>query len=174
MKGAFSLPPQQNLWMNAGCGVIFRRLGLAISRDRLWMPYSSGSPGQWHFRKRRPRWRRRAAHSQPRASPRYGGGSPIGPRHTILPGVVLRNGVPEFMMGCIGLNNHPQGQVQMLVNALDLGMNPQQAVDAARFRVVMTTDGACQMVRIHSGESGVGPCLESGVDHRLDGVALGS
>jgi hypothetical protein len=77
-------------------------------------------------------------------------------------------------MGCIGLNNHPQGQVQVLVNALDLGMNPQQAVDAARFRVVMTTDGACQMVRIHRGESGVGPCLESGVDHRLDGVALGS
>ena len=78
----------------------------------------------------------------------------------VLPGLVLRNGVPEFLMGCIGLNNHPQGQVQVLVNALDLGMNPQQAVDAARFRVVMTTDGACQMVRIHRGESGVGPCLE--------------
>ena len=125
------------------------------------------------------------------------------PRHTILPGMVLRNGVPEFVLGCIGLNNHPQGQVQMLVNTLDLGMNPQQAVDAARFRIVMTTDevqldhgipeqvayelsarghrlgdptafkGAAQMVRIHRGEAGVGPCLESGVDHRLDGVAIG-
>jgi gamma-glutamyltranspeptidase/glutathione hydrolase len=125
------------------------------------------------------------------------------PRHTILPGMVLRDGVPEFLLGCIGLNNHPQGQVQMLVNTLDLGMNPQQAVDAARFRVVMTTDevqldhgipeqvayelaarghrlgdptafkGAAQMVRIHRGEAGVGPCLEAGVDHRLDGVALG-
>jgi gamma-glutamyltranspeptidase/glutathione hydrolase len=125
------------------------------------------------------------------------------PRHTILPGMVLSSGVPEFLLGCIGLNNHPQGQVQMLVNALDLGMNPQQAVDAARFRVVMTTDevqldhgvpeqvayelsarghrlgdptafkGAAQMVRIHRGEAGIGPCLESGVDHRLDGVALG-
>jgi gamma-glutamyltranspeptidase/glutathione hydrolase len=125
------------------------------------------------------------------------------PRHTILPGLVLRDGVPDFLLGCIGLNNHPQGQVQMLVNALDLGMNPQQACDSARFRVVMTTDevqldpavpeqvgadlasrghrlgdpyafkGAAQMVRIHRGEAGVGPCLESGVDHRLDGVALG-
>ncbi len=124
-------------------------------------------------------------------------------RHTILPGMVLRDGVPEFVLGCIGLNNHPQGQVQMLVNALDLGMNPQQACDAARFRVVMTTDevqldpsfpaqvgadlvarghrigdpyafkGAAQMVRIHRGEAGIGPCLESGVDYRLDGVALG-
>jgi gamma-glutamyltranspeptidase/glutathione hydrolase len=125
------------------------------------------------------------------------------PRHTILPGLVLGDGVPEFVLGCIGLNNHPQGQVQMLVNTLDLGMNPQQAVDAARFRVVMTTDevqldhgipeqvayelaarghrlgdptafkGAAQMVRVHRGEAGVGPCLEAGVDHRLDGVALG-
>lgn len=125
------------------------------------------------------------------------------PRHTILPGMVLRNGVPEFVLGCIGLNNHPQGQVQMLVNVLDLGMNPQQAVDAARFRVVMTSDevqldhgiaeqvayelaarghklgdptafkGAAQMVRIHRGEAGVGPCIETGVDHRLDAVALG-
>lgn len=125
------------------------------------------------------------------------------PRHTILPGMVLREGVPEFVLGCIGLNNHPQGQVQMLVDAIDLGMNPQQACDAARFRVVMTSDevqldagipeqvraelaarghhlgdptafkGAAQMVRIHRAETGVGPCLESGVDHRLDGVALG-
>ncbi len=125
------------------------------------------------------------------------------PRHTILPGMVLHNGLPEYVLGCIGLNNHPQGQVQTLVNALDLGMNPQQAVDAPRFRVVMTTDevqldpgfpeqvgydltgrghhigdpyafkGAAQMVRLHRGDSGVGPCLEAGSDHRLDGVALG-
>lgn len=125
------------------------------------------------------------------------------PRHTILPGMVLRDGLPEFVLGCIGLNNHPQGLVQLLVDVLDLGMNPQQACDAPRFRVVMTTDeiqldvgipeqvaaglaarghrlgdptafkGATQMVRIHRGEAGVGPCLEAGVDHRLDGVALG-
>ncbi|MFN5756488.1 MAG: gamma-glutamyltransferase family protein [Planctomycetia bacterium] len=129
------------------------------------------------------------------------------PRHTILPGMVLRDGEPEYLLGCIGLNNHPQGQVQLLIDALDLGMNPQEACDAPRFRVVMNTDevqldetfpeqigkelaarghrlgdsqafkGATQMLRIHQGTrrgtGGVGPCLESGVDHRLDGVALG-
>jgi gamma-glutamyltranspeptidase/glutathione hydrolase len=125
------------------------------------------------------------------------------PRHSILPGLVLRDGQPEFLLGCVGANNHPQGQLQTLVNTLDLGMNPQQSVDAPRFRVVMTNDevqldtaipdevrrdlvarghragdpkefrGAAQMVRIHRGENGVGPCLESGVDHRLDGVAIG-
>lgn len=61
------------------------------------------------------------------------------PRHTILPGMVLREGHPECILGCIGANNRPQGQVQTLVNALDLGMNPQQAVDSPRFRAVMTT-----------------------------------
>lgn len=126
------------------------------------------------------------------------------PRHTILPGMVMKDGMPEFVMGCIGANNHPQGQLQSLVNVLDLGMNAQQAVDAPRFRVVMTNDaieldadvpedvrrdlaarghrlggpavfnGAAQLVRIHRGEGGVGPCLEAGADHRLDGVALGS
>lgn len=35
-----------------------------------------------------------------------------------------------------------QGQFQALVNALDLGMTPQQAADAPRFRVVMTSDEA--------------------------------
>lgn len=125
------------------------------------------------------------------------------PRHTILPGMVLRDGVPEYVLGCIGLNNHPQAQVQMVVNAIDLGMNPQQAVDAPRFRVVMTNDqvqldpgfpaqvgyeltarghrmgdpydfkGAAQMVRVHNGDNGIGPCLETGIDSRLDGVALG-
>ena len=125
------------------------------------------------------------------------------PRHSILPGLVLRNGQPEFLLGCIGANNHPQGQLQTMVNVLELGMNPQQAVDAPRFRVVMTNDqvsleaefpesvrrdlaarghrlgtapdfmGGAQMVRIHRGEGGIGPCLECGVDHRLDGVALG-
>jgi gamma-glutamyltranspeptidase/glutathione hydrolase len=125
------------------------------------------------------------------------------PRHTILPGMVLHDGQPEFLMGCVGANNHPQGQLQGLVNVLDLGMNAQQAMDDPRFRVVMTNDevqldaaippdvqhelaarghrlgdprafkGAAQMVRVHRGLDGVGPCLEAGVDHRLDGVALG-
>jgi gamma-glutamyltranspeptidase/glutathione hydrolase len=47
------------------------------------------------------------------------------PRHSILPAMVLRDGLPEFVMGVIGGNAHPQGLTQILVNALDLGMNPQ-------------------------------------------------
>ena len=29
------------------------------------------------------------------------------------------------------------------------------------------------MIRIHRGHNGIGPCLETGVDSRLDCIALG-
>lgn len=128
------------------------------------------------------------------------------PRHSILPAMVLRDGLPEIVMGVIGGNAHPQGLTQILVNALDLGMNPQQAVDAPRFKLIMQSGavhidpqinlevgneliarghqlgdsygfvgfkGAAQMVRIHRDDQGQCTSLEAGVDHRLDGVALG-
>ncbi len=128
------------------------------------------------------------------------------PRHSILPAMVLRDGLPEFVMGVIGGNAHPQGLTQILVNALDLGMNPQQAVDAPRFKLVMQSGavhidpqfnpdvghelvarghqlgdsygfvgfkGGAQMVRLHRNDSGHCTSLEAGVDHRLDGVAMG-
>jgi gamma-glutamyltranspeptidase/glutathione hydrolase len=128
------------------------------------------------------------------------------PRHSILPAIVLRQGLPEFVMGVIGGNVHPQGLTQILVNALDLGMNPQQAVDAPRFKLIMQSGavhldpqfhpqvghelvarghhfgdsygfigfkGGAQMLRLHRDGSGRCTSLEAGVDHRLDGVALG-
>jgi gamma-glutamyltranspeptidase / glutathione hydrolase len=128
------------------------------------------------------------------------------PRHSILPAMVLRDGLPEFVMGVIGGNAHPQGLTQILVNALDLGMNPQQAVDAPRFKLIMQSGavhidpqfnpdvghelvarghqlgdsygfigfkGGAQMVRLHRDAAGRCTSLEAGVDHRLDGVALG-
>jgi gamma-glutamyltranspeptidase/glutathione hydrolase len=44
----------------------------------------------------------------------------------------------DFVMtfGCMGANMQPQGQVQILINLLDRGMNLQEAVDAPRVRVL--------------------------------------
>jgi gamma-glutamyltranspeptidase / glutathione hydrolase len=78
------------------------------------------------------------------------------PRHSILPAMVLRDGLPEFVMGVIGGNAHPQGLTQILVNTLDLGMNPQQAVDAPRFKLVM-----------QSGAVHIDPQFNPDVGHEL-------
>jgi len=58
-------------------------------------------------------------------------------RHTILPAMLLNpDGSLKMSFGCMGANMQPQGQVQILVNLLDRGMNLQQALDAPRVRVL--------------------------------------
>jgi gamma-glutamyltranspeptidase/glutathione hydrolase len=54
------------------------------------------------------------------------------PFHTIIPGLVTRGGEPYFVFGVMGGDMQPQGQVQVLVNHLDFGMDIQAAGDAPR------------------------------------------
>jgi gamma-glutamyltranspeptidase/glutathione hydrolase len=56
------------------------------------------------------------------------------PFHTIIPGLVTRDGKPWLSFGVMGGDMQPQGQVQVLLNMIDFGMNVQQAGDAARVR----------------------------------------
>jgi len=58
------------------------------------------------------------------------------PRHSILPAMVFQEDDLRMTFGCMGANMQPQGQVQILVNTIDQGMNPQQAIDASRVRVL--------------------------------------
>lgn len=60
------------------------------------------------------------------------------PYHTIIPAMVTRQdaGGDDILAICFGVMGgfmQPQGQVQVLTNILDHGMNPQQALDAPRF-----------------------------------------
>jgi gamma-glutamyltranspeptidase/glutathione hydrolase len=54
------------------------------------------------------------------------------PRLTPSPGMVLKDGRLVMPYGTPGNDMQPQAMVQFLVNVLDYGMNPQQAVEAPR------------------------------------------
>jgi gamma-glutamyltranspeptidase/glutathione hydrolase len=56
------------------------------------------------------------------------------PFHTIIPGFLTRAGKPVMAFGVMGAAMQPQGQVQVLTNFIDFGMNTQEAGDAPRVR----------------------------------------
>ncbi len=54
------------------------------------------------------------------------------PFHTIIPSFVTKDGKPFFCFGVMGGDMQPQGQVQVLVNLIDFGMDVQAAGEAPR------------------------------------------
>ncbi|MGI9164876.1 MAG: gamma-glutamyltransferase family protein [Pyrinomonadaceae bacterium] len=55
------------------------------------------------------------------------------PRITLTPTVVLRNGEPFMVLSTPGGDNQDQALLQVLLNIIEFGMNPQEAVEAPRF-----------------------------------------
>ena len=58
------------------------------------------------------------------------------PFHTLIPAMVFKDGDLLMSYGVMGGDVQPQGQVQVLVNLIDRGMNLQQAIDAPRVRYI--------------------------------------
>lgn len=54
--------------------------------------------------------------------------------HTLMPGMVLRDGQPHMAIGTMGGDAQPQIHVQLLTAMLDFGLNPQQAISAPRWQ----------------------------------------
>ncbi len=54
------------------------------------------------------------------------------PFHTIIPALVTKDGKPWLVFGVMGGDMQPQGQVEMLINLIDFGMNVQEAGEAPR------------------------------------------
>ena len=54
--------------------------------------------------------------------------------HTIIPGFLLRGGVPVGPFGVMGGYMQPQGHVQVVMNYVDFALDPQQALSAPRFQ----------------------------------------
>jgi len=55
------------------------------------------------------------------------------PRITLSPTLVLHNGLPFMVLSTPGGDNQDQALLQVLLNIVDFGMNPQEAVEAPRF-----------------------------------------
>jgi gamma-glutamyltranspeptidase/glutathione hydrolase len=56
------------------------------------------------------------------------------PFHTIIPGMVRRDGRLHLSYGVMGGSFQPQGHVQLLTGLLDFGLTPQEAIDVPRWR----------------------------------------
>ena len=55
------------------------------------------------------------------------------PRTTLVNYIVSKDGQPTMTIGCPGGDNQVQANVQLVLNVLVFGMDPQQAVEAPRF-----------------------------------------
>lgn len=88
------------------------------------------------------------------------------PFHTIMPGFVTREGQPVFSFGVMGGDMQPQGQLQVLLNLIEFGMDPQLAGEALRFR----HDGSSSPVGHHMSDGGL-VRLEPGIpEESIDGL----
>ena len=54
------------------------------------------------------------------------------PLHTLIPAFVIKDGKPWLSFGVMGGDHQAQGHTQVLLNAIDFGMNVQEAGEAAR------------------------------------------
>lgn len=120
------------------------------------------------------------------------------PFHTIIPGMVLRDGRMHTAFGVSGGFMQPQGHLQLMVNLLDYELDVQSAIDLPRFwweegsSVVIesgVTDGTCAQLaawghkiarRGHRGMGGaqIISAMPNGVwvagsEPRQDGCAIG-
>ena len=75
------------------------------------------------------------------------------PLHTLVPGLIMKDGKPLMPFGVMGGDNQAQAHAQVVVNLVDFGMNVQEAGDAARVR---------------HGEEGL--ALESGIGEGVRGA----
>jgi gamma-glutamyltranspeptidase len=61
--------------------------------------------------------------------------------HTLMPGMLLRDGRAEMALGAMGGDGQPQTMVQLVTGLVDDGLDPQAAIDRPRWVVQTEAPG---------------------------------
>ena len=96
----------QSLFSDFGSGIVAGDTGVLLHNRGSGFNLTAGSPDQIAPHKR--------------------------PLHTLIPALVMKDGRPWLSFGVMGGDHQAQGHTQVLVNAIDFGMNVQEAGEAAR------------------------------------------
>ena len=78
------------------------------------------------------------------------------PRTTLINYIVSKNGQPVMTVGCPGGDNQAQANIQLMLNVMLFGMDPQQAVEAPRFSTMSNVNSFYPHV-YHPGRSDLEP-----------------
>jgi gamma-glutamyltranspeptidase/glutathione hydrolase len=115
----------ESLYMNFGSGLVARGTGIFLQNRGAYFRLEDGHPNELGGRKR--------------------------PLHTLSPGMLLRDGKPEFVYGTMGGDGQPQTHVQLVHAIYERGASVQQAIDAPRFVYGRDSESAfADSVRVES------------------------